>query len=119
VKKEKSMDKAYKNDRLEPPARTPEEQENRNISYANRLAEEQLRNKTARTPVIVHFLRMGSEKEKYERELLKKDIELQNAKIEAIKSQKKIEELYSDALRAIRSYNGDDINDEDEDEDDA
>ena len=110
----KRIDNSNKNARKEPPARTPEEQENRNICYANDLAEKQLRNGTASSQTINYFLQKGSVKEKYERVILEKEIELLTAKTEAIKSQKRVEELYSSALRAMRSYNGEEPNDEED-----
>ena len=108
----KRIDNSNKTTRKLPPARTSSEQENRMISYANDLAEKQLREGSASPSIIAHFLKAGSPKEKYEREILEKEIELLNAKTESIKSQKKVEELYESALKAMRSYNGDDSDDE-------
>lgn len=102
--------------RTEPPARTPEEQESRNVQYANALAEKQLKEGSASSQVISHFLKVGSTRERYERIILEKEIELLNAKTEAIKSQKRVEELYASALEAMRSYNGEDVSNDEEDE---
>ena len=65
---------------------------------------------------VVHFLRLGSTKERKELELLSKKIELDGAKTEALQSAKRIEELYSDAINAFKEYRGD-RNHADEDED--
>lgn len=102
--------------RREPPPRTPEEYETRMIGLAFDAAERRIRNNTASSQEICHFLKMGSAKEKYEREILKKEAELLSVKTEAIKSQKRVEELYTNALKAFRSYNGDNTEDNTEDD---
>lgn len=100
------------------PALTPEARENQMISYAVDLAEKQLREGTASSQVITHYLKLGSTKEKIEREILEKQKELISAKTEALKSAKRVEELYANAIKAMRSYSGqtdpdgDDYNDE-------
>lgn len=88
------------------PALTPEARENQMISYAVDLAEKQLREGTASSQVITHYLKLGSTKEKIEREILEKQKELISAKTEALKSAKRIEELYTNAIKAMRSYSG-------------
>ena len=92
--------------RKSPPARTPEARENQLISLAYDVAEERLRNGTATSQEVVHFLRLGSMKERKELELLNKKIELDTAKTEALQSAKRIEELYSDAINAFKAYRG-------------
>lgn len=94
------------------PATTPEARENQMISYAVDLAERQLIEGTASSQVIVHYLRLGSTKEKIEKEILEKQKELISAKTEALQSAKRVEELYANALKAMRSYNGGDDSDE-------
>lgn len=86
------------------PALTAEARENQMIALAMDAAEEQLRNGTASSQVITHFLRLGTEKEKLEREKLEKENKLLVAKTQAIDSAKEIERLYSEALKAMRSY---------------
>ena len=56
------------------PALTPEARENQLISLAIDLAEQQLRDGTASSQVITHYLKLGSTKEKLEREKLKNEI---------------------------------------------
>lgn len=89
------------------PASSPEARENQLISLAYDLAEERLRNGTATSQEVVHFLRLGSMKERKELELLSKKIELDTAKTEALRSAKRIEELYGDAISAFKTYRGD------------
>lgn len=94
------------------PALTPEARENQMIALAVDLAEKQLMEGTASSQVITHFLKLATSRERLEREKLEKENELLRAKTEAIESAKRVEELYSDALRAMKSYRGEE-NDED------
>lgn len=89
-----------------PPATTPEARENQLIALAVDLAEKQLIRGTASSQVIAHYLKLGSTREKKEQELLEKQKELMEAKTESIHSGKKIEELYMNALNAMRNYSG-------------
>jgi hypothetical protein len=76
------------------------------ISLATDLAEQQIREGTASSQVISHFLKLGSTRERLEQERLEHENELTKVKIEAIESQKRVEELYLTALNAMRSYAG-------------
>lgn len=98
-----------------PPALTTEARENELVSLAIDLAEKQLAEGTASSAVIVHYLKLGSTKEKLEKEKLQKENELLKAKTEALQSAKRVEELYSNALRAMRSYSGSMVDNSDED----
>lgn len=88
------------------PALTPEARENQLISLAIDLAEEQLRNGTASTAVITHYLRLGSLEEKRKMEKLEHENELLRAKTNAIESAARSEELYAQVISAMRSYAG-------------
>lgn len=88
------------------PALTPEARENQMISLAVDLAEQQLREGTASSQVITHYLKLGSTKERIEREILEKQKELIEAKTQNLQSAQKIEELYMNALNAMRNYSG-------------
>lgn len=98
-----------------PPARSPEAREQQLIGLAVDLAEQQLANGTASAQVITHYLKLGSSREKLEQEKLAQENELLAVKADAIASAKRVEELYSSALSAMRSYAGLEmlINDED------
>lgn len=98
------------------PALTPEARENQLISLAVDLAEKQLLEGTASSQVITHYLKLGSMREKAEREKLQRENELLVAKVEAIKSAERRDELYKEAINAMRRYSGQRI---DEDEDDV
>lgn len=88
------------------PATTPEARENQMISLAHDLAEEQIRSGTASSQVLTHFLKLGSTRERVEQTRIEGEIELQKAKIEAIASHARVEELYVDAIGAMRAYSG-------------
>lgn len=97
------------------PALSPEARENQLISLAVDLAEEQLRNGTASSQVITHYLKLGSSKEKIEKEILEKQKELITAKTESIRDQKDIKNVYNRAIKAMKKYSGHgDDTDEDE-----
>lgn len=88
------------------PAVSPEAQESLMISLATDLAMKQLQEGTASSQVITHYLKLGTAKERLEREILEKQKDLMDAKTEAIKSAKRMEELYAGALDAMRRYSG-------------
>lgn len=88
------------------PAINPEARENQLISLATDLAEKQLREGTASSQVITHYLKLGSTKERIEKEILEKQKELISAKTESLQSAKRVEELYADAIKAFHKYSG-------------
>ncbi|MCC8111006.1 MAG: hypothetical protein LIO74_05100 [Ruminococcus sp.] len=89
-----------------PPASNPEALENQLISLAVDLAEKQLMEGIASSQVITHYLKLGSTKEKIEKEILEKQKELLDAKTESLRSAQRVEELYEKALDAMRDYSG-------------
>jgi hypothetical protein len=88
------------------PALTPESREKQMISLAVDLAEQQLKDGTASSQVITHYLKLASMKEKLERERLVEENKLLRAKTESIASAKNVEKLYSDAITAMKRYGG-------------
>lgn len=92
--------------RRRPPARSLKARENQLISLAVDLAEKQLIEGTATSQVIAHYLKMGSTKDQLEKEILRHQTELLKAKTDSLKSAKKVEELYEEALMAMRRYKG-------------
>lgn len=90
------------------PGITPESRETQLVALAIDLAEQQLRDGTASSQVITHYLKLGTMKEKLEREKLEKENELLKAKTESIQSAKRVEELYEQALNAMKHYSGGD-----------
>lgn len=100
------------------PALDPEARESQMISLAVDLAEKQLMEGTASSQVITHYLKLGSTKERVEREILERQKDLITAKTEQLKSAKRTEEMYSAALKAMRSYTGQNTEDDYEDYED-
>lgn len=98
------------------PATTPEARENQLIALAVDLAEKQLMEGTASSQVITHYLKLGSTKEKIEKEILQEQKKLVQAKTENLQSAKRIEELYTKAIDAMKNYSGQ-TNNNDEDDD--
>lgn len=88
------------------PALTPEARENQMISLAVGLAERQLREGTASSQVITHFLKLGTTKAELEKEKLERENELLRAKTESLQSAQRIEELYENAIKAMQRYGG-------------
>jgi hypothetical protein len=89
-----------------PPGTTPEARENQLIAAAVDLAERQIRDGTATSQVITHYLKLGSSREKLEQERLAQENQLLKVRAETMASQKKIEELYERAIVAMRGYTG-------------
>lgn len=88
------------------PALSPEARENQMISLAVDLAEKQLQEGTASSQVITHFLKLATTRAQLEKEKLQQENKLLSAKTAAIESQKRVEELYANALRAMKGYSG-------------
>ena len=97
------------------PAITPDERESRLVSLAMDLAEKQLREGTASAQVIAHYLRLGTRKDKLEREMLEEKNKLLAAKTEAIRAAERTEQLYAAAIAAFKDYGS--HSDEEDDDD--
>ena len=97
------------------PPLSPEARENLMISLAMDQAEEELRNGTASSQVVTHFLKLGSSKAELEREKLAMETDMLKAKTESLQSQKKMDELYMQAINAMKKYSGNGDDDDYED----
>lgn len=89
-----------------PPATTPEAREKQLVSLAVSRAEQQIRDGTASAAVLTHYLKLASTREQLEQEKLRRENALLAAKAEAVESAKRVEELYKEALVAMRAYQG-------------
>lgn len=96
------------------PARSDEQRELQCIALAYDLVEQRLRNGTATSQETTHFLKLGSSMAKLEQIEKAKDIELKTAKTEAIQASQKSEALFQDAIKAMRKYSGQGVEDEEE-----
>jgi len=92
--------------RRRPPATSPEEREMQLADAAYDLAEEQITSGTASSQVITHFLKMGSSRERLEQDRMRHEVELMEVKKEQLEGQKRVEELFVNALDAFRGYSG-------------
>ncbi len=88
------------------PATSPEMRELQLADAAYDLAEDQLSSGTASSQVITHFLKAGSMRERLEQQRMQHEIELMEVKKEQLEGQKRVEELYVNALEAMRGYSG-------------
>ena len=92
-------------DRLRP-GLTPEADENQLISLSIDAAKKMLLEGKAPTSIVLHYLKLATTRERLEREIMEKEMELKDAKIQALESQAKVEQLYADAMRAMQRYSG-------------
>jgi len=88
------------------PATSPKARENQMVNLAETLAERQLREGSASSQVITHYLKLGTERERLENDRLRHEVELLKAKVESLASAKRTEELYKEAMDAFRMYQG-------------
>lgn len=88
------------------PELDPEAREQQMINLAVRQAERQLREGTAPAQVVTHYLKLATVREKKELEILEQQAKLIKAKTEALEAQKETERLYAEAIEAIKYYNG-------------
>ena len=94
------------------PALTPEAREQQLIAKATNLAEKQLDEGTASSQVITHFLKLGTEKARLERQKLEHETELLKAKTQSIQAAKDFGEAYERAIKAMQFYSGNGDSDE-------
>lgn len=88
------------------PALTPEARENQLISLAIDLAEKQLREGTASSQVISHYLKLGSTKDRLEKEIMEAQRDLYTAKTKAIHTMDEYSAKFDEAIQAMMVYQG-------------
>lgn len=86
------------------PATSPEARENQLIAAAVDLAEKQILEGTASSQVLTHYLKLATTREQLEKEKIRNENELLKAKVDAIKSTERMEQLYENAIEAMRGY---------------
>ena len=106
------------NRRRRAPASSPEARENQLIALAVDAAEKQLIEGTASAQVITHYLKLGTTRERLEKEKIARETELLKTKVESMNSIARVEELYANAISAMREYNGTSISEAEEDYED-
>lgn len=106
------------------PALNPEMREQQLISLAVDLVEQRLRDGTASAQETTHFLKLASQKAKYEAERAKYEAErskleneLVKAKTQEIRDRADTKTLYKDAIEAMKRYSGHGSSSYDEEDD--
>lgn len=107
-----SLDQSYH----EPPAKTLDAREDQLIGLAVDLVEKRLREGTASSAEVVHFLKMGSRKNRQEVEKSNEEIKLLRAKTKQIENEENTADAYREVIQALGIYSGK-IHSEEEDED--
>ena len=106
AKRAKTVTVSDKKHREVRPALTPEARENQMIALAVDLVEQRLLDGTASSQETTHYLKLGSMKNRLEMQKLEEENKLLRARTEAIQSEKRVEELYANAIAAMRRYSG-------------
>lgn len=106
--------------RKSPPPKTPEAQEQRMINLSMKQAEKMLEEGRAPAQIVVHFLKLATEKAKLENEKLKAETEMAHSKSEVMQAQKHYDEIVTRAVEAFKRYGGGSgtFDDSDNDEED-
>ena len=92
-----------------PPARTPEQRENQLISKAYDLIEQQLDEGTVSAQVLSFLAKRGSGRERAEMKKIEAENELLKGRLDQIRDGAEIKELYSEAMHAMRRYQGQEV----------
>lgn len=91
------------------PAFTPEAREQQLANLAVNLAEQQLRDGTASSQVLTHFLRIASTEQQRKMEKLEEENKLLRAKTESLQAMQRSEELFAEAISAMKLYSGEKV----------
>lgn len=92
-----------------PPATTPELREQELVALAYDLVEKRLRNGTATSQETTYMLKLGSEDKKLEREKLRKENILLDARTEQLGRADHMEALLDKAVKAFKGYSGEEV----------
>lgn len=91
------------------PAPTPELREQEMIALAFDLVEKKMRDGSATAAETVHFLKLGSENAKLEREKMRLESQERIARITQMQRSDRIEELFDNAIKAFKGYSGEEV----------
>jgi len=89
------------------PAQTAEAREAQLINAAVNLAEKQLQDGSASSGVIIHYLKLATEKERLAAKKLEEEVKLVEAKTKSIADEGEKAAKYEEAIAALKSYGGD------------
>lgn len=99
-------------------ARSVEGKENEMIGLAIDEAERRIRDGTASSQIITHYLKLGTTRERLEKDIMEEKRKLLRAQTESIESSKRIERLYEKAIKAMKTYSPNFEEDDEFDEED-
>lgn len=88
------------------PGESLESRENRLILLATNLVERRLREGTASSQEVTHFLKLGTTRERLEQERIRNENALSQAKKASLEAEQRRDEIYEKALTEFRSYIG-------------
>lgn len=88
------------------PALTPESQENTMIALAMNLVQKRLVEGTASSQETTHFLKLATVKYQLEKEKLRAENELVQAKTKALEKTDESTRIAEEAIKAMRTYSG-------------
>lgn len=91
----------------------PESRENQLIALAYDVAEQQLLDGTISSQVLAQLIKAGSTKGQAELKKLQSENELLRAKTESIQSAARTDEIYRNAIKAMKNYNGSEPSEDD------
>lgn len=91
---------------LPPPATTLEGREDQLIAAAMDLVERRIHEGTASAQETVHFLKLGSVRNQLEQDKLRHENEVLQTRVREMESRTSSEEMYRNALEAMRTYKG-------------
>lgn len=92
-----------------PPATTPGEREQQLTALAYNLVEQRLLDGTATSQETTFFLKLGGEREQLEKEKLRRENLLLDARYEQVGKGDRMEELLDRAVRAFKGYSGEEL----------
>lgn len=102
---DKVVGKIEKKNSIVRPQTTPEAREKQLVRLAVDLAEKQLRDGTASSAVMTHYLKIASRRETLEREILEKQSAFLEAKASTISKDQESHKLAKEAIEAMKNYN--------------
>lgn len=93
---------------LPPPATTLEGREDQLIAAAMDLVERRIKEGTASAQETVHFLKLGSVRNKLEQDKLRHENEVLKTRVKEMEGRRSGADMYAKALQAFRGYSGQD-----------
>lgn len=109
----KSNGKGLQNSREFPVAMSSEGRDAQMASLAYDLVEQRMRDGTATSQETCYFLKLNNPNAQLEKKRLEKQIELLEAKTEQIHAASRMDELYAEAIKSFKLYEGS-LGDDDE-----